>query len=316
MKTGMIQGVSIMKKYAGIDIGGTQLRLGIFDEAGKLLDVYKTVNDRTLGGEKNIDLLLEYVFKNGHDVSAYGIASPGPLDLKRGMILNPPNLYGWDNFPIVRYIREKTGKPCAVNNDGNLAGLAEARIGAGKGYDSVVYIGMSTGMGGSFVYKGELINGAHCNTAEFYNVIVSDDPYHHGSANPGSLNEIAGGAAMERIATETYGRQMFAKDLFGMFDQGDEKAAEILEKTSDALAKGLANIYYVIDPDIYVIGGSIGMNNPWYIDKVIAKAKQYMTDPDINTALSQFGDDAGLYGAMLIAQDCEKQTGTHTVRSL
>ena len=109
-----------MKKYAGIDIGGTQLRLGIFDEAGKLLDVYKTVNDRTLGGEKNIDLLLEYVFKNGHDVSAYGIASPGPLDLKRGMILNPPNLYGWDNFPIVRYIREKTGKPCAVNNDGKL----------------------------------------------------------------------------------------------------------------------------------------------------------------------------------------------------
>lgn len=305
-----------MKKYAGIDIGGTQLRIGIFDEEGKLLDVYKTVNDRSLSGEANIQNLLDYISGSGHEISAYGIASPGPLDLKKGKILNPPNLYGWDNFEIVNFIRNKTGKPCAINNDGNLAGLAEARIGAAKGYDSVIFIGMSTGMGGSFVYKGELINGAHCNTAEFYNVIVSDDPYHHGSANPGSLNEIAGGAAMERIASEAYGTQMFAKDLFAKYDEGDPKAAEILEKTSDALAKGISNIYYIIDPDIYVVGGSIGMNNPWYIDKVIAKAKTYMTDPDINVALSVFGDDAGLYGAMLAAKDAEKAAGSHTVRKI
>ena len=205
--------------YAGIDIGGTQLRIGIFEEDGTLSHVFKTGNDRTLGGERNIDRLLEYV--KDFDVQSFGIASPGPLDLKKGKILNPPNLYGWDNFEIVKYITEKTGKPAAVNNDGNLAGLAEARSGAGKGYDSVVFLGMSTGMGGSFVYKGELINGAHCNTAEFYNVIVCDDPYHHGSANPGSLNETAGGAAMERIASERFGRQMFAKDLFALYDGSD-----------------------------------------------------------------------------------------------
>ncbi|MCR5793945.1 MAG: ROK family protein [Solobacterium sp.] len=292
-----------MNYYAGIDIGGTQLRIGIFDETGCLLEVYKTDNDRTLGGGRNIDRLLAYTEDSGIEIAAYGIASPGPLDLRKGKILNPPNLYGWDNFEIVRYITEKTGRPCTVNNDGNLAGLAEARIGAGRGYDSVIFIGMSTGMGGSFVYKGELICGAHCNTAEFYNVIVNDDPYHHGSANPGSLNETAGGAAMERIASEAYGRQMFAKDLFAQYDAGDPKAAEILEKTSEALARGIANIYYIIDPDIYVIGGSIGINNPWYIEKVMTKAKRYMTDPDIRVALSVFGDDAGLYGAMIAARD-------------
>lgn len=297
-----------MNKYAGIDIGGTQLRLGIFDEEGNLLDVYKTDNDRTLGGERNIDRLLAYAAEHSDEIAAWGIASPGPLDLKHGKILNPPNLYGWDNFEIVKYITSKTGRPCTVNNDGNLAGLAEARMGAGKGYDSVVYLGMSTGMGGSFVYKGELITGAHCNTAEFYNVIVNDDPHHHGSANAGSLNETAGGAAMERIATEAYGRQMFAKDLFRQYDLGDPKASEILEKTSEALARGIANIYYIIDPDIYVIGGSIGLNNPWYIDKVFTKAGKYMTDPHIHTALSVFNDDAGLYGAMLAARDlCDEK---------
>lgn len=295
-----------MKKYAAIDIGGTQLRLGIFDEEHHLLNVFKTDNDRTLGGEKNISRLLEAAGSDP-EIRAWGIASPGPLDLRKGKILNPPNLYGWDDFEIVRYITEKTGRPCAINNDGNLAGLAEARIGAGKGYDSVVFIGMSTGMGGSFVHKEELISGAHCNTAEFYNVIVCDDPYHHGSANPGSLNETAGGAAMERIATAAYGRQMFARDLFEMYDRGDEKAAEILERTSEMLARGIADIYYIIDPDIYVFGGSIGLNNPWYIEKVITKAKTYMTDPDIRTALSAYGDDAGLYGAMLLAADADRE---------
>ena len=289
--------------YAGIDIGGTQLRIGIFDDEENLTDVYRTDNDRSLGGEKNISRLLDYVKEKGYDVRSYGIASPGPLDLKKGKILNPPNLYGWDNFEIVRYITEQTGKPAAVNNDGNLAGLAEARLGAGRGFDSVVFIGMSTGMGGSFVYKGELINGAHCNTAEFYNVIVCDDPYHHGSANPGSLNEVAGGAAMERIATERFGKQMFAKDLFELYKQGSREAEEILERTSQMLARGIADIYYIIDPDVYVIGGSIAMYNPWYTEKVITKTKAYLTDPDIAVKASQFGDDAGLYGAMLIGKD-------------
>ena len=290
-------------KTAAVDIGGTQIRLGIFDENRNLIDVFKTVNDRTLGGEGNMDVLIRYLKDSGYAFKGLGIASPGPLDLKKRMILNPPNLYGWDNFRICDYLEEKTGIPCAINNDGNLAGYAEARIGAGKGYDSVVFIGMSTGMGGSFVYKGELLSGPHCNTAEFYNVIVSDDPYHHGSANPGSLNEIAGGAAMERIASERFGRQMFAKDLFAEYDKGNKDAADILERTSEMLARGIANIYYIIDPDIYVIGGSIAVNNPWYVEKVFAKAKGYMTDPAINVAYSQFGDDAGLYGAMLLGED-------------
>ena len=96
---------------------------------------------------------------------------------------------------------------------------------------------------------------------------------------------------------------MTARTLFEKYDQGDPLAAEILEGTSEALARGIANIYYMIDPDIYIIGGSIGMNNPWYVEKVLEKAKRYMTDPTINVAWAQFGDDAGLYGAALLAED-------------
>ena len=79
-----------------------------------------------------------------------------------------------------------------------------------------------------------------------------------------------------------------------------------MERTSEMLARGIANIYYTIDPDIYVIGGSIAVNNPWYVEKAMTKAKGYMTDPNINVAMSAFGDDAGLYGAMLIGKDAMK----------
>lgn len=111
---------------------------------------------------------------------------------------------------------------------------------------------------------------------------------------------------MERIATEHYGRQMFARDLFELANAGEKDALEILERTSEMLARGIADIYYIIDPDVYVIGGSIAMNNPWYVEKVIAKAKRYMTDPDIVVKPSQYGDDAGLYGAMLLGKDAAK----------
>ncbi len=288
---------------AALDIGGTNIRVGIFNEDHKLIDSYKAPTDRNIGAAGNLDKLIAFMKSKKLEFCGIGIASPGPLDVKHGKILNPPNLVGWDNFEIVRYMEEQTGLKTAVNNDGNLAGLAEARLGAGKGYESVVYLGMSTGMGGSFVYKGHLIDGAHCNATEFYNVIVSDDPYHHGSANPGSLNEIAGGAAMGRIATEKFGKPMTAKTLFKAHDEGNPLADEILERTSEMLARGISNIYYMIDPDIYIIGGSIAIYNPWYVDKVLEKAKRYMTQPEIITAKAQFGDDAGLLGASLLAED-------------
>jgi glucokinase len=258
---------------AAFDIGGTQLRAAVFDEERRLTDVFKTTNDKELGAEKNIDKLIDFIKSHDYDFCGVGIASPGPLDLRRGMILNPPNLVGWDNFEIVKYVEMKTGLPTDVNNDGNLAGLAEARLGEGAGYDSVVFIGMSTGLGGSYVYKGNLINGAHFNAAEFYNVIVCDDTYHHGSANPGSLNELAGGVGIGRLGTEKFGQPMTARDVFAKYNEGDSRAAEVLEFTSEVLARGISNIYYTIDPDIYIIGGSIALFNPWYVEKVLAKAK-------------------------------------------
>ncbi len=286
----------------GIDIGGTQLRAALLDDEMNIIDSFKTVNDRKLSGAENMDRIIRYIKSVNEPLQGIGIGSPGPLDLKRGVVVNPPNLIGWDNFEIVKYMEENTGLKTWLDNDANVAGLAEALRGAGVGYESVVFIGISTGLGGAYVYKGELIHGAHSCGAEFYNMIVNDDRYCHKGANPGSLNETASGTAMQRLASERFGRDMVPKELFEEFYKGDETAKQILEETSEALARGVANIFYTIDPDVYVFGGSVAIHHPWYMDVVKKKAMEYITADDILIVPVKYDDDAGLVGAALLVR--------------
>ncbi len=290
----------------GIDIGGTQLRIALLDDDYQIVEVHKTANDRTCDAAANCAPLVEWIRAKqeaGFELAGIGIGSPGPLDLKAGKVLNPPNLVGWDNFEIVKYFADATGLPTFLNNDANVAGLSEALLGGGKGYESVIFVGLSTGFGGAFIYRGELINGAHCNTAEYWNSIVCDDPNGRGSANPGSLNENAGGTGIARVATAKYSRPMEPKELFDLYYAGDEVAQEVFDFCTEILARGLANIYWNFDPDVVVVGGSIDLYHPVYLEEALKKAARYLPAPDsLHIEKARFGDDAGLVGAALLVK--------------
>ena len=289
-----------------IDIGGTQLRIALVDDNYQIVEVHKAANDRTRDAVANCAPLVDWIRTKqdaGYQLAGIGIGSPGPLDLRAGKVLNPPNLVGWDNFEIVRYFTEATGLATYLNNDANVAGLSEALLGGGKGYESVIFVGLSTGFGGAFVYKGELINGAHCNTAEYWNSIVCDDPNGRGSANPGSLNENAGGTGIARVATVRYGWPMEPKELFDRYYAGEQTAVEVFDYCSEMLARGLANIYWNFDPDVVVVGGSIDLYHPIYLESALQKAARYLPAPDsLNIKKAVFGDDAGLVGAALLVK--------------
>ena len=289
-------------RTAGIDIGGTQLRAAVFDGAHHMAASFRTDNDRSLGAAANMDRLISFLREQGA-LAGVGIGCPGPLDLKRGRVLNPPNLLGWDDFAIVQYVQDRLGIPAVLNNDANVAGLAEALLGAGAGFESVAYVGVSTGIGGAFVYRGELYCGANGNAAEFWNMIVNDDPYCHRSANPGSLNEQCSGSGLARIASERYGREMDARELFGLYRAGDPTAAEIIARQADTLARGIANITCTLDPEVTVVGGSVAKHNPDYVELARRRALEYVNDPDaLCIRGAQFGDDAGLIGASLLVR--------------
>lgn len=290
----------------GIDIGGTQLRIALLDDDYRIIDSYKAPNDRNQDAAANCAPLARWIGakqQEGYELAGVGIGSPGPLDLRAGKILNPPNLVGWDDFPIVSYFAEATGLPTYLNNDANVAGLSEALLGGGKGFESVIFLGLSTGFGGAFVYRGQLINGAHCNTAEYWNSIVCDDQNGRDRANPGSLNENAGGTGITRVATARYGRPMQPKELFDRYYAGEPEALEVFDYCSEMLARGLANIYWNFDPDVVVVGGSIDQYHPIYLETARQKAARYLPSPDsLHFEKAVFGDDAGLVGAALLVE--------------
>lgn len=288
---------------AGIDIGGTQLRAGIYDEDHRLVDSFKAVNDRSMKAPDNMAVLTDYLERYRGRLGGIGIGCPGPLDLCGGRLLNPPNLVGWDGFEIVRFVGEKTGLHPMLNNDANVAGLAEAHLGAGKGYESMAFMGISTGIGGAFIQKGRIFNGAHGNAAEFWNMIVNEDPRSHKNASPGSLNEQCSGSGLATAATALYGTPTDARTLFSRAKMGDSDARQVIEKAADALARGIANITCTFDPAAVVIGGSVAIHNPDYIGRAAELARKYIIYSDeLVVKPAEFGDDAGMLGAALLAE--------------
>lgn len=286
----------------GIDIGGTNLRCAIFDEHMQMVKYYKTPNNKEKNAQENLKEMIDFINAFEGEIQCIGIGCPGPLDAHKGIILNPPNLQGWDNFPIVEHFIKETGIPTQMSNDANVAGLGEAILGAGQGYESVYYITMSTGFGGAYVFRNELINGISTCAGEIYNMIVNEDHHHHKGTNAGSLNEQCGGYGLSIIAEEIFKRPMTAKELFDLYHQGDEQAVALIEKTADIAAKGIANIGCVIDPEIYVVGGSIANFNPDFVELVFEKAKKYYIKPEfLKYKLARFSDDAGLIGAALLS---------------
>lgn len=285
----------------GIDIGGTNLRCAIFDDNMSMIKHYKTPNDKNKNAEENLKSMIEFIKTFDGEIESIGIGCPGPLDAHKGIILNPPNLQGWDNFNIVEFFKKETGIPTKMSNDANVAGLGEAILGSGRGYESVYYITMSTGFGGAYIFRNELINGVSTCAGEVYNMIVNEDHHHHKGTNGGSLNEQCGGYGLSIIAEEIFGKPMTAEELFKLYHESDKKAVELIERTADIAAKGIANIGCVIDPEIYIVGGSIANFNHDFVEMVFEKAKKYYIKPEyLQYKLAKFSDDAGLIGAALL----------------
>ena len=290
-----------MSVRVGIDIGGTQLRVAALDEKSHILRRESFSNDHNVGPRENLGRLADAIVGWGLEYEGIGIGCPGPLDFAGGQILNPPNLPGWEGFPVAEFFRERCGHRCVLNNDANVAGLAEARVGAGRGFASVVYMTVSTGVGAAYVADGQIVGGAHSLATEVFNMIVCDAPSARLGMNPGALEDQSSGMAIARMASQRMGRDVAAPEVFALADGGDADALAVLEHAAECLARGVSNINAVVDPDVFVFGGSVALKNPGFMDLVFQKAKRYVLDPDsLLFREATCGGDAGLVGAALL----------------
>ena len=291
------------KFIVGIDIGGTNIRAALLDEERNIIDKIKIKNEVDNGPEYNLSKITNHINEAwiSKGILGVGVGCPGPLNIKTGNILKAPNLRGWDNFNVKKFIEDNTSLKTEVNNDANVAGLAEAVIGVAKEAESVFYITVSTGVGGALIIDNKIINGANSFAGEICNLIINDDKYSHSGLVKGGLEGQCSGPNIARIASERLGRVVNTPEVFQLYNDNNEVVKPVIDELCENLSKGISNIISVVDPEVIVLGGSVILFNNNLIEVIKEKVIEKVINKDaVDIRIAEIGDDAGLRGAGLL----------------
>ncbi|MDY2789384.1 MAG: ROK family protein [Lachnospiraceae bacterium] len=300
-----------MKHAIAIDIGGTNTRVALVDEKYEIIDRRQFATD-----SKNPDATLDQIaaIVNGYEEELVGVgmSCPGPIDLIAGKVLTPPNLTdGWHNYPISEELSKRIhGLPVYLNNDANLACLAEAVIGEGKDYRFVQYFTVSTGLGAGFVIDKEIYIGAHGFANEVENSIMIQDGPSHGSIIAGGIEAISSGTAITVRAQKAGLDVAHAGEVNDLAKAGNETAKQIMDDAKNYLANYIAIVYAYADPEIVILGGSVALKIDGFAEEVETLVKEKIhydvMVPHIKVRKSTLNEDSGLLGAACLAFSKQK----------
>jgi glucokinase len=314
-----------MNPLIAVDIGGSLIRAGLFSQNGKILCRVEKPNPARQSANtiiKSILAVVESVWPTSGRVQAIGISAPGPLDPVRGVILHSPNIPGWDNYPLVEELEKYFHVTVRLNDDANLAALAEHRLGAGKGCNHLVYLTISTGVGSGIIVDNKLLIGSAGIGAEAGHMLIQESsPLRCGCGNYGCLESLISGpslAEQARLAlsqsqdslmwqlSEGDPKSITAKTVAEAARQGDALAIEIFDQAGKNLGIALTNLLYIFNPQMVVIGGSVSKAGELLLDPARQMVRKIcMSYYWINTpiVLAELGDDTSLWGAYYLALD-------------
>lgn len=303
--------------YIAVDLGGTNIRAARCDPEGRILARVGWPTRPEEGLEAVMGRIFEAiqaVWPDGAPVEAIGVGVPGPLDPRTGVVITAPNL-GWENVPLGDRLRERFGVPCFIGNDANLAALGEWRYGAGRGHDHLVYLTVSTGIGGGVITHGVLLEGAHGLGAELGHIVVeAREGPRCGCGRIGCLEALASGTAIARMAQEAWARgepipwpdpsAVTAADVAEAAARGDPTAGAIMDRAAFYLGVGIATFWHIFNPTLIILGGGVMKTGDWFLEKIRAYARERAMRPDYVTPIvrAALGDDVGLLGALAYAR--------------
>lgn len=300
-----------MKYYIGIDLGGTNVRTLLVDEKGIVHSEVKDSTESNKGPDyvcnkiiKQIESLDTTVCNGLKGVSGIGIGVPGPVDTKKGYMIMATNLPGFKEYPICDKLTEHFNLPVFIDNDANVAGLAEALLGAGKGYPTCYYVTISTGVGGAFIVAGKLVSGGRGHAGEIGNIIVKNNGYKFGALNPGAVEGEASGTAITRKGKELLGEDKVkhAGDVFELASKGDLKAQSIVDECVLQLATMFANIAHTVDPHCFIVGGGVMKSREYFYDRLVEQFNELIhlgMKGHIPLLLTKLEDSGAIGAAML-----------------
>lgn len=317
-------------KIIGVDLGGTRVRAVLSSGTGQILARAEMPTQADLGLDhvlSNIKLTINRVMKLADFSNLVGLAvgAPGPLNPFTGVVYSPPNLPGWSNVPLTAILEKATRLPVYLGNDANLAALGEYTFGAGKDYRYLVYITVSTGVGGGIIEDGRILMGARGAAGELGHMSIEYDGPRCNCGNIGCLESLTAGPYLRRRAIEMLeagtpskmtkmaggNLQNITPELISEAAyEGDEAAQKLVKDTAFYLGVGVTNILHLYNPEIVVIGGGVSKIGDMLFDTLREVVKQrampaFWEDvPIVPTAL---GGDIGLYGSIaLVLQNFEE----------
>jgi glucokinase len=281
---------------AGVDLGGTQVRIGFADDSGHIITTVRTRTATLSCPESLVDWVAGQAERHQHHgrLLSAGVGSPGPVDPKRGILVNPPNL-PWQDVPLTAMMSQALGCPVHLENDANLAGLGEYHQGAGRGSSNLVYITWSTGVGCGLILEGRLYSGSHGVAGEAGHMIMEPSGPVCNCGQTGCLEAICGGGQILR----RYGRP--AEALLQAAQEGDVEAKTVVNHMTSTMGRALINLSNLIDPDLIVIGG--GFTRLWRqlepaLSEVLASSPFIKPERRPKLRKAQLGDRVGTVGAV------------------
>lgn len=311
--------------FLGIEIGGTKLQLGVGADDGKLRGLWRGTVDVAAGPEgirrqivAAVPELLANAGINRGELRGVGIGFGGPVDDAAHTVIKSHQIEGWDNYPLADWISEVVGLPAALGNDADVAGLAEALHGAGKGLSPIFYITIGSGIGGGFIINGEIYRGCGRGAAEVGHLYIGEMIGSHPIYR--LLESISSGWGIQQWANRLVphrpdsqlaqiinaGQEITTADIAIAAQEGDETASEILDHAIDALAAAVRHVITLLCPRRIVIGGGVSLMGESLLFKPLRqKVAEHLFVPfagltDIVPAA--LGEEVVVHGAIALAR--------------
>ncbi|MEP7291324.1 MAG: ROK family protein [Chloroflexota bacterium] len=305
-----------MHEYVvGVDLGGTRMRAALFDRDLRLVERQEVLTEAEQGLEITLDRMRDLVrgilpTNAESNVGGIGISAPGPSNPNTGVLVAPPNLPGWHNVPLVQVLQKSFGYTAFLGNDANVAALAETARGAARGYRHVIFITISTGIGGGIISDGRLLLGKDGLAAEVGHMplVVAE--------RVTTLEKEAAGPALARKARVRIGqgeKTLMLEMVNGDLDtisgsvvgkaalQGDLLALEIVRRAGWIVGLGMTSLLHVFNPEIIVVGGGVSALGDLLFASMHEAIEEYCIDPaywrDLQVKPAELGENVSLVGA-------------------
>ncbi len=305
-----------------VDIGGTHIRAAVYP-AGEIVPLARG-DIPTQGDEpphERLAALLHHLWPTQGTVRGLGVASPGPLDPYQGIILATPNIPQWRNFPLAAYLSERFNVPVVVDNDANAAALGEWRYGAGVGHHHLLYLTVSTGIGGGVIVDDRLLRGVAGLAGELGHLTVLPDGPLCGCGQRGHLEALASGPAIARAAEEElergtpsilaqHPRPLTAALVAQAAQEGDALARAVFTRAAHFLGRAIADYLHIFNPSIVILGGGVTRAGDVLLKPLRETLHASVMTPayldNLTLSTARLGDEAGLIGALALLRETQR----------